>query len=485
VLTVTDATAEATGPTTPVTFNASASDANGSVAVTCTPASGSLFDLGTTAVSCSATNAAGTTTRSLHVTVQDTTPPVILGGSRVEVEATAPGGAIVVLPWTAKDLASGDEPLPVTCDNVPPASFFRVGTTYLVCHASDGRGNVATETFEVTVTIQPPTFPGGNCFIVDFREITYFQKQAVLTSSDAAIRAAAGLPDRFEPEKWPYPSGTKSKGSLFRLYGFQPSEAGQQIPDADKPFTGYPVRYDAEAQGYYIDLGGPARVFVCPQQLHDYVLAGRKGNGHVDSSTLLPPSQRNVPGLMLTHNSQILKLPKHIKKELKDLGLNPGNRGLIDFIGVQHQGNGSAEYREFVNLEISFTGDSETDRLQHFKNGLHTATNVTFESFAGCDYLDYTPGNDAVRLRDLWGPNKSKKQGYDSWRACGAREPAANKKVRANYDVPFNAIQLLPTVNTGTDTLQIYFGEIRPVVLTDRQKLEQKTDWRDWEAVDK
>ena len=364
-------------------------------------------------------------------------------------------------------------------------SFFPVGTTYLVCHASDGRGNVATETFEVTVTIQPPTFPGGNCFIVDFREITYFRKQAVLTSSDAGIRVAAGLPDKFEPEKWPYPAGTKSKGTLFRLYGFQPSEAGQQIPDADKAFTSYPVQYDAEAQGYYIDLGGPARVFVCPQQIHDYVLAGRKGNGHVDSSTLLPYSQRNVPGVMLTHNSQILKLPKHIKKELKDLGLNPGNRGLIDFIGVQHQGNGSAEYREFVNLEISFPGDSETDRLQHFKNGLHTATNVNFESFAGCDYLDHTPGNDAVRLRDLWGPNKSKKLGYDNWRACGTREPAANKKVRANYDVPFNAIQLLPTVNTGTDTLQIYFGEIRAVKLTDRQKLEQKIDWRDWEAVDK
>ena len=57
--------------------------------------------------------------------------------------------------------------------------------------------------------------------------------------------------------------------------------------------------------------------------------AGACGNGHVDSSTLLPPSQRNVPGVMLTHNSQILKLPKRVRKELKDLGVDVGNRGGI------------------------------------------------------------------------------------------------------------------------------------------------------------
>ncbi len=488
-LTVTDAILEATGPLTPVTFNVRATDANGPVPVICNPASGSSFPLGTAEVSCSATNIGGTSTKSLHVTVQDTTPPVILGGSRVDVEATTAAGATVVLPWTAKDLASGDEVLPVTCDNVPPASFFPLGTTHLLCHADDGRGNRVSETFPVTVTIQPPKFPGGSCFVVDFREITYFRKQTVLTSSDAAIREAAGLAGDFNPAVWPYlPGGgagsTKSKGTLFRLYGFQPSELGQLIPDADESFTSYPVQYDDKAEGHYIDLGGPARVFVCPQQIHDYVLAGGKGNGHVDSSTLLPPSQRNVPGIMLTHNSQILKLPRRIKQEMAALGLEHGGRGLIDYIGVQLQGNGSAEFREFVDLEISFPGDSEKDRLEHFKAGLHTATNVSFESFAGCNYVDYAPGNDAVRLRDIWGPNRSRRQGYENWRACGTREPSVNRKVRANYEVPFNAIQLLPTVNTASDTLRIFFGEIRPVVATKRQRLEHKTDWREWDLSD-
>ena len=42
------------------------------------------------------------------------------------------------------------------------------------------------------------------------------------------------------------------------------------------------------------------RVRVCPNQFQDYVLAGKKGNGHKDSSALLPTSQQNVPGIMLT-----------------------------------------------------------------------------------------------------------------------------------------------------------------------------------------
>ena len=254
VVTVVDQTVEAMGVVTPVMFVASASDASGPVPVACDPAPGSSFPLGTTAVNCSATNAAGTTTKNLQVTVRDTMPPVILGG-KVEVEANAVGGATVVLPWTAKDLASGDLVLPVTCDNVPPASFFPIGTTHLLCHANDGRGNSVSETFEVTVTIEPPKFPGGSCFVVDFREITYFRNQTVLMSSDAAIRAAAGITGAFAPEVWPYRASggagyTRSKATLFRLYGFQPSEVGQLIPDADESFTSYMVQYDTEAKGY-------------------------------------------------------------------------------------------------------------------------------------------------------------------------------------------------------------------------------------------
>jgi photosystem II stability/assembly factor-like uncharacterized protein len=73
-------TVEATGPTgAPVTFSASANDDHdGWVPVTCSPASGSTFPLGTTTVTCSATDAAANTaTGTFTVTVADTTPPVI------------------------------------------------------------------------------------------------------------------------------------------------------------------------------------------------------------------------------------------------------------------------------------------------------------------------------------------------------------------------------------------------------------------------
>jgi hypothetical protein len=73
-------TAEATSPTgATVAFSATATDAvSGSLPVTLAPASGSMFALGTTTVSASATDAAhNTATGSFSVVVRDTSPPVI------------------------------------------------------------------------------------------------------------------------------------------------------------------------------------------------------------------------------------------------------------------------------------------------------------------------------------------------------------------------------------------------------------------------
>jgi uncharacterized protein YjbI with pentapeptide repeats len=76
-----DITTEATSASgAAVTYEASAFDAvNGSVVVTCTPASGSTFPLGATKVDCSATDKAGNkATGSFTVTVQDRAvqPPI-------------------------------------------------------------------------------------------------------------------------------------------------------------------------------------------------------------------------------------------------------------------------------------------------------------------------------------------------------------------------------------------------------------------------
>lgn len=128
-----------------VTFVATSAD---ETPVTCSPASGSTFAIGTTTVNCSATNTAGTSTGSFLVTVVDTTPPVITAPSLVEAEATSPAGAIVTYVVTAHDLVDGD--VPVSCSPVS-GSQFPFGTTDVVCSAVDSRANGDVTSFQVIV----------------------------------------------------------------------------------------------------------------------------------------------------------------------------------------------------------------------------------------------------------------------------------------------------------------------------------------------
>jgi hypothetical protein len=75
-------TVEATGPGGAfVTFSATATDPDDEAGpVICAPPSGSLFAIGTTTVSCTATDSHGNTgSASFTVTVRDTTPPTING----------------------------------------------------------------------------------------------------------------------------------------------------------------------------------------------------------------------------------------------------------------------------------------------------------------------------------------------------------------------------------------------------------------------
>jgi hypothetical protein len=146
-----DITVEATGPTgAVVTYSATASDdIDGTLTPTCTPPSGSTFPLGTTTVTCTATDAAGNEgTASFTVTVQDTTVPVISVPATITVLATSPAGAVVTYSASATDAIDG--PVPVTCDP-PSGSTFPIGTTTVTCTATDSSGNTATATFQVVV----------------------------------------------------------------------------------------------------------------------------------------------------------------------------------------------------------------------------------------------------------------------------------------------------------------------------------------------
>ena len=151
-------TAEATGPTgAAVSFSASASDlVDGSVPVTCLPASGSTFELGTTTVNCSATDAANNSaSASFTVTVQDTTAPALTLPANITKEATGISGAVVTYSASARDLVDGS--VAVNCSPAS-GSTFAPGVTTVHCSATDAADNAATGSFTVTVAFTTKGF---------------------------------------------------------------------------------------------------------------------------------------------------------------------------------------------------------------------------------------------------------------------------------------------------------------------------------------
>jgi HYR domain-containing protein/parallel beta helix pectate lyase-like protein len=159
-----DLTREATGPNGAVVSYpaATAHDlVDGAVAAACTPASGSSFALGTTTVTCTATDAHHNTAKTtFRVRVADTTRPSLAGmPSDLHVTAPAAEGARVTyhVP-TAIDLVDGARP--VTCTPAS-GSMFSVGTTKVTCAAGDRAGNQAVRQFNVIVDA-PAKQPAGD-----------------------------------------------------------------------------------------------------------------------------------------------------------------------------------------------------------------------------------------------------------------------------------------------------------------------------------
>jgi hypothetical protein len=147
----------ATGPNgAPVSFSAAATDTvDSAVTTSCTPRSGSVFPLGTTAVACRATDARGNqATGTFNITVRDTAAPVFTLPGVITAEAETPAGAVVNFNATARDAIDGA--LPATC--APAAGVtFPLGSTTVRCSATDKAGNAATETLVVNVTdTRPP-----------------------------------------------------------------------------------------------------------------------------------------------------------------------------------------------------------------------------------------------------------------------------------------------------------------------------------------
>ncbi|MDP9469306.1 MAG: HYR domain-containing protein [Chloroflexota bacterium] len=145
-------TAEATGSSgAAVTFTASAEDTLfGAVDVLCDAASGDVFPLGTTTVSCSAVDPLDNlASGDFTVTVQDTQGPVVEELDDILAEATGPSGAVVSFDDpSAQDAVEGA--VDVLC---APASgsTFGFGATTVTCSAEDSLGNEGSSSFTVTI----------------------------------------------------------------------------------------------------------------------------------------------------------------------------------------------------------------------------------------------------------------------------------------------------------------------------------------------
>ncbi|MFF3334449.1 HYR domain-containing protein [Streptomyces sp. NPDC002888] len=150
VVTVDDRTVEAAGPDGAVVeYPASAEDTvDGKVPVTCDPPSGSVFPIGETKVTCTATDSRENTGKDTAVvTVVDTTAPGVTVDD-LTVEATGPDGAVVEYTATAVDTVDG--PTKVTC-TPPPGSTFPVGKTTVTCTSTDAHENTGEDTAVITV----------------------------------------------------------------------------------------------------------------------------------------------------------------------------------------------------------------------------------------------------------------------------------------------------------------------------------------------
>ncbi len=128
------------------------------ISVSCSPASGAFFPIGTTTVTCTATDSnpgdqqnrfvEATTSGTFTVTVVDAEPPVI--AKPPDLIRDSSNGKPIPVTFVTPSATDNAGPPVVTC---APASgsLFSLGVATVTCTATDAAGNKATTTFTVTV----------------------------------------------------------------------------------------------------------------------------------------------------------------------------------------------------------------------------------------------------------------------------------------------------------------------------------------------
>lgn len=151
-----DRTVEATDSSgATVTFSVTATDlVDGSIIPSCSPVSGSTFALGTTTVSCSATDSSdNTSSGGFLIWVVDTTPPIIslLGDASIHV---AFGSIYTDAGATASDSVNGDLTGLIAQSGSVDTSI--AGTYILNYNVSDAAGNAASPVTRTVIVDRAP-----------------------------------------------------------------------------------------------------------------------------------------------------------------------------------------------------------------------------------------------------------------------------------------------------------------------------------------
>jgi hypothetical protein len=115
--------------------------------ISCSPPSGSTFPIGTTTVSCLATDACGQTTSCAFTVTVVKSPLIAVCSSNITVTPTGPSGAAVFYTSSTSGGCSGAS---ISC-SPPSGPTFPIGTTTVSCLATDACGQTASCAFTVTV----------------------------------------------------------------------------------------------------------------------------------------------------------------------------------------------------------------------------------------------------------------------------------------------------------------------------------------------
>jgi hypothetical protein len=157
-----DIIAEATSPAGAIVDFRAADNLDPSPSLSCSQAPSTVFPLGSTTVTCTATDAAGNVSPSgtFAITVRDTTPPTVAPHADVIAPQDRAQGALVSYSLPSAQDAADPSPS-VRCDPAP-GGVFPIGETQVACRATDAAGRTsAPTTFEVIVQAGPaPAKPG-------------------------------------------------------------------------------------------------------------------------------------------------------------------------------------------------------------------------------------------------------------------------------------------------------------------------------------